>query len=86
MQVIYSFTVHITFHTKDNNTSRIAVWKMSLTKCDAHHEIYALGLKCPFNHVLYHKNSKVSHLYQKQPHNQNALFSQSFDYKCKDIH
>jgi hypothetical protein len=43
-------------------------------------------LKCPFNHVLYHKNSKASHLYQKQPHIWNALFSQSFDYKCKDNH
>jgi hypothetical protein len=39
VRVIYSLKVHITLHTPDNHTSRIAVPKMTLPKHDAHHDI-----------------------------------------------
>jgi hypothetical protein len=43
VRVMYSMKVHITFHTTDNHTSRIAIPKMTLHKHDAHHDILALG-------------------------------------------
>ncbi len=42
-QVTYSLKVHLTFHTKDNHTSRISVPRVSLLEHDAHHEILELA-------------------------------------------